>query len=368
MFKQMQELQRQRKLQGLNVTRQQNVINQLSFKHNKQSSGLLNNGISVRDPSQMFMFDRTNLVHGLSNQNQVLQSMSLASHFQGPSNESAGMLNFSKPSVVDQVNDSSIEDSATLDPLEQKILFHGSSGTESFGIMFEKTDNSSDFPSLQNGSWSALMQSAVAEASNSDAGQQKEWSGLRFQNPVVPKSETDNAFTLSYSNSSRSPTSGLRSTPSSQSQSYMKNQSPLATLFYSGSRQPVFNSNTSRKTSNLVSVKKEDGQQDATPHNNSSIRAVIKKESVNDDNKLPQVTSLSELNFAYGNYKSQPIDQLVKSSSNQNMSVLKSKKRKFATFERLSWYKEVTKGYSRLHDIRCVANHMPKKDIMMLKS
>ncbi|KAF9624170.1 hypothetical protein IFM89_008108 [Coptis chinensis] len=36
------------------------------------------------------------------------------------------------------------------------------------------------FPSIQSGTWSALMQSAVAEASSSETGLQDEWSGLSF--------------------------------------------------------------------------------------------------------------------------------------------------------------------------------------------
>ncbi|XP_068302599.1 uncharacterized protein [Pyrus communis] len=77
-----------------------------------------------------------------------------------------------------------------LDPMEEKILFnmddstwdpsmvkHSDIGAGGFGDAFE-----SSFPSLQSGSWSALMQSAVAEASSSDTGQQEEWSGLTFQN------------------------------------------------------------------------------------------------------------------------------------------------------------------------------------------
>lgn len=50
---------------------------------------------------------------------------------------------------------------ASLDPLEEKILYD--------------TDD--------NSSWSALMQSAVAETSSNDPGIQEEWSGLSFQNP-----------------------------------------------------------------------------------------------------------------------------------------------------------------------------------------
>uniref|UniRef100_A0A5B6ZF66 Uncharacterized protein n=1 Tax=Davidia involucrata TaxID=16924 RepID=A0A5B6ZF66_DAVIN len=91
---------------------------------------------------------------------------------------------------------------ATLDPLEQKILFnmddnswdasfgrHADMGTGGFGNTLESTDYLNSFPSIQSGSWSALMQSAVAEASSSDTGLQEEWSGLSFQNAEL---STDN--------------------------------------------------------------------------------------------------------------------------------------------------------------------------------
>ncbi|KAA8530432.1 hypothetical protein F0562_005141 [Nyssa sinensis] len=84
---------------------------------------------------------------------------------------------------------------ATLDPLEQKILFNMDDnswdasfgrqtdmGTGGSGSTLESTDYLNSFPSIQSGSWSALMQSAVAEASSSDTGLQEEWSGLSFQN------------------------------------------------------------------------------------------------------------------------------------------------------------------------------------------
>ncbi|KAJ0099754.1 hypothetical protein Patl1_21721 [Pistacia atlantica] len=89
-----------------------------------------------------------------------------------------------------------------LDPMEEKILYnmdeniwdasfgrHSDMGTAGFGNMMENTDLSNSFPSLQSGSWSALMQSAVAEASSSDTGMQEEWSGLTFQNT---EQSTDN--------------------------------------------------------------------------------------------------------------------------------------------------------------------------------
>ncbi|XP_052196419.1 uncharacterized protein LOC127803869 isoform X2 [Diospyros lotus] len=90
----------------------------------------------------------------------------------------------------------------TLDPLEQKILFNmdDSSWTASFGRTadmgsgglqntLEHAHYLGSFPSIQSGSWSALMQSAVAESSSTDTGLQEEWSGLSFQNTEV---STDN--------------------------------------------------------------------------------------------------------------------------------------------------------------------------------
>ncbi|KAJ7974319.1 putative Dentin sialophosphoprotein-related [Quillaja saponaria] len=87
------------------------------------------------------------------------------------------------------------ENSVPLNPMEEKLLYNMDNdiwGTSfgrrnemcagGFGSMLESTDDSSTFPSLQSGSWSALMQSAVAEASSSDTGLQEEWSGLTFQN------------------------------------------------------------------------------------------------------------------------------------------------------------------------------------------
>ncbi|KAI3500681.1 hypothetical protein L1887_36505 [Cichorium endivia] len=211
MFKQLEELQRQKKLQELNNSRQQNVINQQSLLHNKQASSAqfapLINGTPVRDPSQMFMFGNTNIIQGF--QNQILHPMSLDgtsistpghgfsrfSHFQGT------MDTISKSSMSDQftvpvfnqaqeqgdyggnISDKTTDDFTSLDPLEQKFLFN--SDDNNLGSMFEDTDNnnSQSFPSLQSGSWSALMQSALDETSSTDTGIQEEWSGLSFQNP-----------------------------------------------------------------------------------------------------------------------------------------------------------------------------------------
>ncbi|KAK6928104.1 hypothetical protein RJ641_006695 [Dillenia turbinata] len=87
-----------------------------------------------------------------------------------------------------------------LDPMEEKILYNmdgniwdafGRQNEMSgggYGNAVESTCLLNSFPSIQSGSWSALMQSAVAEASSSDTGVQEEWSGLSFQNTELSTS------------------------------------------------------------------------------------------------------------------------------------------------------------------------------------
>ncbi|XP_057514937.1 uncharacterized protein LOC130796580 isoform X1 [Actinidia eriantha] len=92
---------------------------------------------------------------------------------------------------------SSSQNAVALDPTEERILFgddniwdaFGSSvnmGAEGFNVLND-TGFSNGLPSIQSGSWSALMQSAVAETTSNDIGLQEEWSGLSSQNTeVVP--------------------------------------------------------------------------------------------------------------------------------------------------------------------------------------
>ncbi|XP_071739011.1 uncharacterized protein [Rutidosis leptorrhynchoides] len=363
MFKQLQELQRQTKVQELNNGRQLNVMNQLSSMQNKQSSGpqfgMTNYGIPVRDPSQMFKFVDTKLGHRVSNQlafsqtqNQGISGISSSQHFpfQWPSRDSLGSLTKSKSQLAgtynksllgDQFNASSSEKAATLDPLEQKILFNTGDTSEN---------------------WSALMQTAVADTSSSDDGTHK----------------NDNALTPSFDNNSRSPYIGFRFGSSSQSQLVnhfdpsritehkMSTHNPLPNqnLSYSGSRHATFDSNVSQETPQIVAVKKEVDQRWSTTRS-TNLRADVgfKNENVYYENKVPQVISLFQVNPAYGNRISQPSDQLAKKSTqapvnpekngdmaNKDVTVSKSKKRKFCNFECLPWHKEVTEGCSRLHD------------------
>ncbi|CAH2072675.1 unnamed protein product [Thlaspi arvense] len=84
-----------------------------------------------------------------------------------------------------------------LDPLEEKILFDMEDSSISeiasgvFGDKFDSVNISSSFPSMHSGSWSALMQTAVAEASSSDTGLQEEFSGLTYQNMELPADIND---------------------------------------------------------------------------------------------------------------------------------------------------------------------------------
>ncbi|KAK8477021.1 hypothetical protein V6N12_001593 [Hibiscus sabdariffa] len=78
---------------------------------------------------------------------------------------------------------------ATLDETEEKILFGSDDSvwdvfgrSTNMGSLLDGTDSFGALPSLQSGSWSALMQSAVAETSSNDLGVQDEWGGFCVQN------------------------------------------------------------------------------------------------------------------------------------------------------------------------------------------
>ncbi|XP_047967681.1 uncharacterized protein LOC125211791 isoform X1 [Salvia hispanica] len=89
---------------------------------------------------------------------------------------------------------SSPQNEVTLDPAEEKILYGSddniwsafgklpSISAEAGNLFDSNSGISNGAPSLQSGSWSALMQSAVAETSTADVGPQEEWSGLNYHN------------------------------------------------------------------------------------------------------------------------------------------------------------------------------------------
>ncbi|CAH1437575.1 unnamed protein product [Lactuca virosa] len=437
-IKQLQELQRQKQLQELNDAHQQNAIH-----HNKYSSvtqyGMLNNGVQVRDASQMFVFGDTNLVHGLPNrlvysqpQNQVLHAQFQGHFFSqggGQTRKAQKVNNQDRYKEFCGIQESGMEyvsgnqDLATLDPLEQKVLFNMGDN------MFDKTKKSS----LQSGSWSALMQTAVAEASNGDSGVQEERSGLSFQNPELSnENQPSNMVELEsgkqqtpwlYNNLPEEVTfrnsdcSGMsdfldRSTVSvkkedGEKKSTFEVKTGIGQQVASSRRQsnkwvdvPMQQNPPTPSTSYPANRKMESGKMHQSGNHGHAVSSfgcslkqapmnydprIIKKERVEYDDIVPQVTSLSHFNPACGNYKSQPISSSATRSSSiylqqldvakKNMVVLKSKKRKVSTFEQLPWYKEVTEGCTRLHDTSNAelewahsVNRMPEKvaDLMSI--
>ncbi|KAI3784902.1 hypothetical protein L1987_44010 [Smallanthus sonchifolius] len=99
---------------------------------------------------------------------------------------------FGKGQEQDIINPS--QEFTSLDPLEQKFLFTDDESVGGFGNMFEDNDNLQVLPSVQSGSWSALMQSALEETSSTDTGVQEEWSGLSFQNPELSNDNQPSNF------------------------------------------------------------------------------------------------------------------------------------------------------------------------------
>ncbi|CAN4099402.1 unnamed protein product [Withania somnifera] len=84
-----------------------------------------------------------------------------------------------------------------LDPTEERILFGSDNSiwgafskspnrNEEGGNLFDSVGLLTGSPSFQAGTWSALMQSAVAETSSGDVGPQEECSGLNFHGAEIP--------------------------------------------------------------------------------------------------------------------------------------------------------------------------------------
>ncbi|MCD7464623.1 hypothetical protein HAX54_053133 [Datura stramonium] len=91
---------------------------------------------------------------------------------------------------------SSLQNEVGLDPSEERFLFGSDSNiwgafsrslnrNEEGGNLFDSAGLLTGSPSIQGGTWSALMQSAVAETSSSDVGPQEECSGLNFHSAEI---------------------------------------------------------------------------------------------------------------------------------------------------------------------------------------
>ncbi|XP_015883312.3 uncharacterized protein LOC107419093 [Ziziphus jujuba] len=162
----------------------------------------------------------------LENLQQINPQQRIASmqEFQGRQ-EVGGSSESSQEKAFVQVTSS--QNVATLDPTEEKILFGSDDNLwDAFGrntnmgmggFLLDGTDSFSGYPSVQSGSWSALMQSAVAETSSGDIGSQEQWCGPSFRSPEPPKSHkqpstvNDGGKQLVWADNSVQPASALNS-------------------------------------------------------------------------------------------------------------------------------------------------------------
>nr|GFC67646.1 hypothetical protein [Tanacetum cinerariifolium] len=101
--------------------------------------------------------------------------------FQDP-HDFIGLLEMTHDKLVTEAN--TFHGSASLDPDEEKILYGSDENIwDAFGSDINIDGGASNLlPSLQSGSQSALMQSAVTEASSRVAGLQEELTGVNFLN------------------------------------------------------------------------------------------------------------------------------------------------------------------------------------------
>ncbi|XP_024972466.1 uncharacterized protein LOC112511185 isoform X3 [Cynara cardunculus var. scolymus] len=126
----------------------------------------------------------------------------------GSEQEFQGPLDLIGPSQMAQ-DEPAIEAShmeASLDPEEEKILFGSDENIwDAFGsdrnmgggassLLYDNNEFASGLPSIQSGSWSALMQSAVAEASGTGIGLQEKWTPLNFQNLEHPSARHPSTY------------------------------------------------------------------------------------------------------------------------------------------------------------------------------
>ncbi|KAJ6799435.1 uncharacterized protein M6B38_207280 [Iris pallida] len=148
-------------------------------------------------PSQGYLQNDVSLTNQGTQGNSMFENDPVLSESGGATSGSFQQLNHFSTNVqaqeVEQVGPS--QGVAPLDPTEERLLFSeddrnqgnlfsGSNDRGTGSYLHENPSQSNDFlsafPSIQSGSWSALMQEAV-EASSSDTGLNEEWSGLSLQ-------------------------------------------------------------------------------------------------------------------------------------------------------------------------------------------
>ncbi|KAL3528458.1 hypothetical protein ACH5RR_007780 [Cinchona calisaya] len=146
-----------------------------------------------------------------------------------------------------ETQDVASRDDVALDPTEERILF---GSDDNIWAAFGKSPNMggegsnlfdgsgfNGFSSIQSGTWSALMQSAVAETSSSGTGLQEEMSGLNFQNNDIP---SRNQLALSHNDGRK------QQTPLTD------DNLPMASSFASGTVPPSGDSNKKKKYQNVL--------------------------------------------------------------------------------------------------------------------
>ncbi|KAL8198135.1 hypothetical protein R6Q57_030045 [Mikania cordata] len=172
-------------LHGVPVSSSRGPINQ--FPHNNSFPG--NNSATI--PEQNIVPNKCLFENTIGQGSNIWMKME---HTQQINAQSPSGLEF----PAEMVHYKSAMDAAPLDHEEEKILFGpddniwealGSSKNMTGGVSSLLDDNefANSLPSIQSGSWSALMQSAVAETtSDGDVGVQEEWPDLNFHNPELP--------------------------------------------------------------------------------------------------------------------------------------------------------------------------------------
>uniref|UniRef100_A0A7N0SYN7 Uncharacterized protein n=1 Tax=Kalanchoe fedtschenkoi TaxID=63787 RepID=A0A7N0SYN7_KALFE len=217
--------------------------------------------------------------------------------------------------------------SATLDPLEEKILFN--TDDNPWDILSGKSSETGA-GNTGLGGWSALMQSALAETSSSDTGMQEEWSGLTFQNTDPSADNQTSNFVESghqpadcvENNLRQQPPSGL----SANEYRYLNNSD----VHFSGFHQAVATNNTDFWSFQKV----QSGTSSPLPGNNFSMNncydtrtSLVSPETQNQESNHHAFTyHASAADASRDNVKNQALDGAF-IQSNSNASELSSKGR-----------------------------------------
>lgn len=202
-----------------------------------------------------------------------------------------------------------------LDPLEEKILFNMEDSSISeiasgvFGDKFDSANFSGPFPSMQSGSWSALMQTAVAEASSSDTGLQEEFSGLTYQNMEL---SADNNNISNFMDSDKQQAGCVNNNP-------LQGSAPLNSSFpgfqlpsdqlRSGIFQDGSTPDSTQRSSNASGHWVDCNPQQKLPRGNQQVQSGVSFDNLSTGNMYVQSSGmLDQLQSQTGNHRSSTAD------------------------------------------------------------